>query len=107
MVFQARTSVFDRDNVQAVHDLVDQLHANPDVGRVEGFAAFDRALSFDQAFALVQLQRQASSNGIGSRFAHFANDRTAMILVYAKSYPNSPASKDLLDQIGTSRSAAI
>ena len=99
IVFQSPTSVFERKNVAAIHELVNELKSDSHVVRVEGFAAFDQPLTDSQAYALVQVQRQASESGIGTRFAQFASERTAMVLVYPSTYANDPASKELLSTV--------
>jgi len=99
LVFQSPTSVFERENVAAVYDLVTHLRGREDVVRVEGFAAFGPEITAEQAYSLVQIQRQASESGLAFRFRNFAHDQYAMLLVYTGSYPSDPVSKDLLDEI--------
>jgi putative drug exporter of the RND superfamily len=99
IVFQSPTSVFEPENVSAIHQLVSELQSDPDVVRAEGFAAFPQQVSDSQALTLVQIQRQAAARGIGARFGQFANDHTAMVLVYPSTYPNDPTSKELLRTI--------
>jgi RND superfamily putative drug exporter len=78
---------------------VTTLQADERVSRVEGYAAFPPGVSLEQAYSLVQLQRQAAGAGIGQRFKQFANDDTALVLVYTRSYPNSDESKALLADV--------
>ena len=99
LVFQSPTSVFDRGNVAAILDVVSRLKADARVTRVEGFAAFDQLLTAEQAETLVRVQRSAWNTPIGKRFKQFASDRTALVLVYPKSFPNSASSKDLLASV--------
>jgi putative drug exporter of the RND superfamily len=99
VVFQSPTSVFEPENVSAIHDLVTEIQSQPDVVRVEGFAAFERPVTDRQAQTLVELQRRAAESGVGARFNQFANENTAMVLIYPSTYANSPVSKDLLESI--------
>jgi RND superfamily putative drug exporter len=96
IVAQSPTSMFDRENIMAVRRLLQMVQGHPGVARVEGFAAFDSAITDQQAVALVRLQQRLGTN---SRFAQFATESTGLILVYPRSYPNSDQSKALLDLI--------
>jgi RND superfamily putative drug exporter len=96
IVTRSPTSMFSDDNILALRRLIQTVQANPEVSRVEGFAAFDESITNQQAIALVRLQRQLGSN---TRFDQFANETTGLVLVYSRSYPNSDASKALLDEI--------
>ena len=96
IVMQSSNSVFSRENVASIHDLVTTLQADERVTRVEGFTAFPQEVTDEQAFSLVQIQRRAADAGIGTRFRQFANERTALVLAYPRSYPNSDESKELL-----------
>jgi RND superfamily putative drug exporter len=99
VVFQSPDSVFTRENIASIRQLVTSLQADDRVTRVEGYTAFPPDVSPDQAYSLVQLQRRAAGAGIGERFGQFANKETALVLVYARSYPNSDESKELLADV--------
>jgi RND superfamily putative drug exporter len=96
IVTRSPTSMFSADNILALRRLIRTVQANSEVSRVEGFAGFDESITDQQAVALVRLQRQLGSN---TRFDQFANDTTGLVLVYSRSYPNSDASKELLEEI--------
>jgi putative drug exporter of the RND superfamily len=106
VVFQSSDSVFTRESVASIRQLVTALQADERVKRVEGYTAFPPEVTPEQAYSLVQLQRRAAGAGIGERFGQFANEDTALVLVYARSYPNSDESKELLADVRDFRSAA-
>ena len=93
------TSVFDDDNVRAVNDLVRSVRGNPNVVRVQGFAAFEEEVTPEQAVVLVDLQRRAADAGLGGRFDQFASERTALILVYAEGFANADSNKRILTDL--------
>ena len=99
IVFQSTDSVFTMESIGSIRQLVMELQVDERVSRVEGFAAFPPDVTVDQAYSLVQLQQRAAGAGIGERFSQFAKDETALVLVYARSYPNSDESKDLLADV--------
>jgi RND superfamily putative drug exporter len=99
VVFQSSDSVFTRESIASIRQLVTSLQADDRVTRVEGYTAFPADVTPEQAYSLVQLQRRAAGAGIGERFGQFANEHTALVLVYARSYPNSDESKDLLADV--------
>ena len=99
IVFQSPDSVFARESVESIRQLVTDLQSDERVTRVEGFAAFPPEVSVDQAYSLLQVQRRAAEAGIGERFGQFANEDTALVLAYARSYPNSDESKALLADV--------
>ena len=99
LAFESPSSIYDPANIAAIRSVIRQLEADPRVARVEGFGALGADVTDQQAVGLINLQRLAAENGIGSRFSQFANDNTALALVYLHAYPNDPESKDVLADI--------
>jgi RND superfamily putative drug exporter len=103
VAFTSPTSVFRPENVGAIYDLVESLKADTRVVRVEGLAAFDRPVTREQAIGLVNVQRRAAVAGleVAGRFDQFANEGTALLLVYTDDFANTPGNKQLLERLRT------
>jgi RND superfamily putative drug exporter len=99
IALQSPSSIFRPDNVGAVYDLTRELRDDPRVQRVQSMTAVEYGLTRDQSIGLVQIQRRLADVGVGGRFNQLATERAAVVLVYAKSLPNDPDSKALLNDI--------
>jgi len=99
LAIRSPSSVFAAENVRAINDLVRDVRTDPNVVRVQGFAAFEEAVTPSQAVVLVGLQRRAAEAGIGGRFDQFVTEDTALILVYSRGFANASWNKEILSDL--------
>jgi RND superfamily putative drug exporter len=95
-VLQSRAGIYQSENLKALYDFTEMLEADPRVVRVQSIVSFDLEVPRDQVPAVVALRRGAEELGIDSRLDQFANDDTAMVLAFTRSYANSDENKNLL-----------
>jgi RND superfamily putative drug exporter len=96
-VFQSPTSIYERQNIDALYDFTQWLEADPRVTRVQGIASFDDSVTKEQAPGAIALRKAAEGLGVDTRLDQFASDRTTMVLAFTTSFANSTDNKDLLE----------
>jgi RND superfamily putative drug exporter len=99
VVVQSPTSIFSAENTRALYALTERLRHDPRVVRVQGIAAIDEPVTPDQAVAIVNLRRQLGDRFLETRLGRLADEKTAVVIAYTRSYPNSDENKDLLREI--------
>jgi RND superfamily putative drug exporter len=99
IVVQSPTSIFSPTNAGALYDLTERLRTDPRVARVQSIAAFDGDVTRDQAITLIGLRRRLGGLGVETPLGQAANDKTAVVLVYTRTYPNSAENKALLRDV--------
>lgn len=103
-VFQSPTNIFSQENLTALYDFTEWLESDPRVVRVQSIVSYEIDVPRDQVPAVVGLRRGAEVLGVDSRLDQFANETTAMVLAFTRSYANSDENKDLLAE---TRSQAV
>ncbi|MER3436857.1 MAG: MMPL family transporter [Chloroflexota bacterium] len=93
---QSQTSIFTPEHIGALYDLTEWLRRDPRIVRVQSIAAFDETVSREQAIALTPIRWRLGQLGAAGRVGRLANERTAVILAYSRSFANTPENKELL-----------
>ncbi len=96
---QSPTSIFTPDNIGALYDLTEWLRRDPRIVRVQSIAAFGEGISREQAIALTQVRWRLGQLGVGGRIGRLANERTAVVLAYTRSFANTEENKALLKEL--------
>ena len=96
---QSPTSVFSDENLRALYDIDELLRQDPRVARVESVVSFDGDVPRDSVPAMVELRRGAERFGLNTRLDQFANEHTALMLAFTRSYANSDENKALLAEL--------
>ncbi|HEY8446471.1 MAG TPA: MMPL family transporter [Thermomicrobiales bacterium] len=95
VALSSQSSMFSPENVGALYDLTEWLKSDPRVSRVQSIAAFDEGITREQAIALTQLRWRLGQLA-GGRAGQLANEQTAVILAYTRSFANDEENKELL-----------
>ncbi|HEV2106659.1 MAG TPA: MMPL family transporter [Thermomicrobiales bacterium] len=96
---ESSTSIYEMENLAALHELTTELESDPRVDRVQSIVSYGDGVDQQTALALLAGRRGLERLGVDTGLDRLTGEEATMVLAYTRAPANEPSNKELLRDI--------